>query len=86
MKRESILARTRMPDVLHLLRIGAPTSPRKLVRCPLHADGTPSLRVFDRGFVCFGCGARGGVFDFLVRLGVAQDRASAACWLEERLR
>jgi DNA primase len=38
-------------------------------RCPFHADGTPSLRVYpdSKRFKCFGCGARGDVFEFLRR-------------------
>jgi DNA primase len=37
--------------------------------CPFHADRTPSFRVFpdSKRFKCFGCGARGDVFEFLRR-------------------
>ena len=37
--------------------------------CPFHADRTPSFRVFpdSKRFKCFGCGARGDVFEFLHR-------------------
>jgi DNA primase len=37
--------------------------------CPFHAERTPSFHVHvDRGFFyCFGCGAKGDVFDFVMR-------------------
>jgi DNA primase len=37
--------------------------------CPFHADRTPSFRVFpdSKRFKCFGCGARGDIFEFLQR-------------------
>ena len=37
--------------------------------CPFHADRTPSFRVYpdSRRFKCFGCGARGDVFEFVRR-------------------
>ncbi len=37
--------------------------------CPFHADRTPSFRVYpdSKRFKCFGCGARGDVFEFLRR-------------------
>ena len=38
--------------------------------CPLHSDRSPSFTIFDGGrrFQCFGCGAQGGVLDFLQQL------------------
>jgi DNA primase len=37
--------------------------------CPFHAEKTPSFTVSDekQAFYCFGCGAGGSVFDFLMR-------------------
>jgi len=37
--------------------------------CPFHADRTPSFRVYpdSKRFKCFGCGARGDVFEFVRR-------------------
>ena len=29
--------------------------------CPFHAEKTPSFRVNDRRYKCFGCGAKGGI-------------------------
>ena len=49
-------------------------------RCPFHADKTPSLSVNeDRGvFHCFGCGAKGDVYDFMMQLeGIGFREAKA---------
>lgn len=73
-------------DVLRLAGATPPSNPKKLMRCPLHNDSTPSFRVFQRGFRCFGCGKRGGVLDLVVALELATDRRHAARWLEQRLR
>jgi len=83
----SIAARASIADVLRGARISTPPNPQKLMRCPLpgHDDSSPSFRVFERGFTCFGCGARGGVLDLVVALGHAHDRRGAARWLEQIL-
>ena len=51
---------------------------RCIIHCPFHDDSTPSCSLFvaDHGtlrFHCFGCGARGDVFDFIAR-GLSLDR------------
>lgn len=41
------------------------------IHCPLHqGDNTGSLKIYPehRGFCCFGCGAKGSVIDFAMRL------------------
>lgn len=38
------------------------------VCCPFHGEKTPSLKLFDDGFYCFGCGAGGSVIDFVGKL------------------
>ena len=35
------------------------------VRCPLHGEKTPSLRVFPDGWKCFGCGVGGDAVKFV---------------------
>jgi DNA primase len=35
--------------------------------CPFHAEKTPSFYVYDDGFHCFGCGAHGDVFTFIMK-------------------
>ena len=38
-------------------------------RCPFHDDRNPSLAVYPDGhhYHCYGCGAHGDVFDYLMR-------------------
>lgn len=38
--------------------------------CPFHSEKTASLKLYhdDGGFCCFGCGAKGSVIDFTMRL------------------
>lgn len=36
--------------------------------CPFHAEKTPSFKVYEDGFHCFGCGAGGDVIDFVVQM------------------
>jgi len=38
------------------------------MRCPFHADKTPSLKLYDDHFHCFGCGAHGDVLDLTMGL------------------
>lgn len=83
----SIFARATVVDVLRAANVVPPHNTARLMRCPLpsHLDDTPSFRAFERGYRCFGCGARGGVADLVVALGFADNRAEAALWLEERV-
>jgi DNA primase len=48
--------------------------------CPFHQDRTPSFTIYSGGrrFLCFGCGASGDVFDFLMRLHGVGLRDAAA--------
>lgn len=36
--------------------------------CPFHKDRRPSMKLNERYFYCFGCGATGDVIDLVVRL------------------
>lgn len=36
--------------------------------CPFHEDRHPSMKLNERYFYCFGCGATGDVIDFVARL------------------
>lgn len=36
--------------------------------CPFHGERTPSLKLYEDDFYCFGCGAGGSVIDFVGRL------------------
>jgi hypothetical protein len=81
---KSIIDRVTTLDVLRLVAIVTPVR-RSLMHCPLgtHPDRTPSFHAFRRGFYCFGCGAKGGILDLAVALGLALDRRHAAYVLEQ---
>jgi len=80
----SVFERATVHAVLRTAGISAGEA-RRLIQCPLHTEETPSFRVFERGYRCFGCGARGGVADLIVALGFAGDHAEAARWAEDRI-
>ena len=46
-------------------RFGLEANPAGMVRCPFHEDHTPSLRLYDDHFYCFGCHAHGDVIDLV---------------------
>jgi DNA primase len=50
--------------------VGRPLNRDRKVACPFHDDRTPSLHAFGsgRGWRCFGCGARGSIFDLAANL------------------
>ena len=42
---------------------GLPVTPNGMVSCPFHEDHTPSMKLNDTYYYCFGCGATGDVID-----------------------
>lgn len=70
-----------------------------MVCCPFHDDRTPSMKLNEDYFYCFGCGAKGDVIDFVARLfdltslqaaqklaydfGIDPDRPPAAAALQK---
>lgn len=64
---EEIKEDTTMRDIL--ARYSLPRPDRSgFIPCPFHADRTPSLRIYERDFYCFGCGEGGDVLDFMQRM------------------
>ena len=49
-------------------RYGLPIQQGGMVCCPFHADRTPSMKLNEEYFYCFGCGASGDVIDLAARL------------------
>lgn len=49
-------------------RYGLQANRAGMVRCPFHDDHTPSLKLNERYFYCFGCGEHGSVVDFVAKL------------------
>lgn len=39
-----------------------------MAKCPFHSDQSPSLKLNDDYYYCFGCGATGDVIDFVARI------------------
>ena len=49
-------------------RYGLPIQQGNMVCCPFHADRTPSMKLNEDYFYCFGCGASGDVIDLAARI------------------
>ena len=49
-------------------RYGLPIQQGSMTRSPFHADRTPSMKLNEDYFYCFGCGATGDVIDLAARL------------------
>ena len=49
-------------------RYGLPIQQGNMICCPFHADRTPSMKLNEDYFYCFGCGATGDVIDLAARL------------------
>ena len=47
---------------------GLPITTTRMTRCPFHEDHTPSMKLNDTYYYCFGCGATGDVIDLTARL------------------
>ena len=49
-------------------RYGLPIQQGSMTRCPVHADRTPSMKLNEDYFYCFGCGASGDVIALTAQL------------------
>ena len=49
-------------------RYGLPVRQGNMICCPFHADRTPSMKLNEKYFYCFGCGATADVIDLAARL------------------
>lgn len=58
-------------------RYGLPVNNKGMTRCPFHEDDSPSLKLNEDYFYCFGCRAYGDVTNLVARLfGISQYRAA----------
>jgi Mesyanzhinovviridae DNA polymerase len=58
--------------------INQPLSANGNIRCPFHADSTPSLHIYPDHFHCFGCDAHGDSVDWLMMIdGMNREDALA---------
>ena len=67
MTKEEIKERYAMRDIL--LRYGMQPNRGGFCRCPFHqGDRNASLKIYEKDFNCFGCGANGDIFTFVQRM------------------
>lgn len=64
---EEIKENTTMREILARYSLPQPDR-RGFILCPFHADKSPSMRIYERDYYCFGCGEGGDVFDFVQRM------------------
>ena len=48
-----------------------------MVCCPFHSESTPSMKLNDNYYYCFGCGANGDVIDLTAKLFDLNPRQAA---------
>ena len=75
---ETVRENISVPDAAQLYGIN---SRNGNVRCIFHADNTPSMKLYDDHFHCFGCGAHGDVTDLTAQMfGLSKiDAARKLC-------
>lgn len=67
MTKEEIKQAYSMTDVIG--RYGFRPNRSGFIRCPFHhGDNDASLKIYKDSFFCFGCGASGDIFDFVMRM------------------
>lgn len=55
-----------MREVLE--RYGYTTDRKGFICCPFHNEKTPSMKIFDKDYHCFGCGEHGDIITFVQKL------------------
>ena len=75
---ETVRENISVPDAAQLYGI---SSRNGNVRCIFHADNTPSMKLYDDHFHCFGCGAHGDMTDLTAQMfGLSKiDAARKLC-------
>lgn len=63
---QTIKDRLMMRDILK--HYGYEPNRAKFICCPFHNEKTPSMKVFEKDYHCFGCGANGDVISFVQQL------------------
>ena len=63
---QTIKDRLTMSEVL--LRYGYEPNRSKFICCPFHNEKTPSMKIYEQDFHCFGCGEHGDVISFVQKL------------------
>lgn len=47
---------------------GCGSPKHNFICCPFHSEKTPSMRIYEKGYNCYGCGEKGGIIDFVMKL------------------
>lgn len=67
MTTEEIKATYSIRDIL--ARYGLPEPNRSgFIKCPFHQEDTASMKIYKRDYNCFGCGANGDIFTFVMQM------------------
>lgn len=67
MNREEIKEAYSMRDIM--ARYGIYPNRAGMIQCPFHkGDRDPSMKVYDKDYHCFACGANGDIFDFVQQM------------------
>lgn len=67
MTKEEIKDLYSMKDILE--RYGLPQQNRSgFICCPFHKENTASMKIYHKDFHCFGCGANGDIFTFVMMM------------------
>lgn len=56
---------------------GFDISRSSIICCPFHKDDSPSMKLYDDHFYCFGCGEHGDVIDFVSKLFSVSPKEAA---------
>ena len=65
-KPQTIKDRLTMREVL--LHYGSEPNKAKFICCPFHNEKTPSMKIYEKDYHCFGCGENGDVITFVQKL------------------
>lgn len=74
MTRDELKATVTMKEVLH--RNGLIVNRNGFISCPFHIEKTASMKIYNDLFYCFGCGAKGDIFDMEMHLNGCNFRTA----------
>jgi len=66
MTKEEIKETYSMADILN--RYGLKPDRRGFIPCPFHQERTASMKIYKSDYHCYGCGANGDIFDFVMMM------------------
>ena len=65
MTSDEIKQSTSMQEVLNMF--GLKVNRKGFMCCPFHKEKTPSMKIYEKKYHCFGCGEDGDVFSFVMK-------------------